>query len=119
LDWVGDKIPDYMRIGDFIPCNCGRCYFCFNGHTTGTGIAHAGKKRAAVMDAYKYGKRPRGEISVVLFVWTWRRVQSSVRCSTGWIRIYGNCTREEEEKQFILSRVCDLQRACFCDSGWK
>ena len=43
LDWVGDERPDYMRTGEFIPCDCKKCYFCLNGHTTG--IAHAGRKQ--------------------------------------------------------------------------
>ena len=56
LDWVGDERPDYMRTGEFIPCDCKKCYFCLNGHTTG--IAHAGKKRAPVVE-YKCGTRAR------------------------------------------------------------
>ena len=43
LDWVGDEWPDYMRSGEFVPCNCNMCYFCINGYTSG--IAHAGDKR--------------------------------------------------------------------------
>ena len=35
LDWDGDERPDYMRTGDSYPCNCMKCYFCINGHTTG------------------------------------------------------------------------------------
>jgi len=54
LDWDGDERPDYVRTGEFYPCNCKKCYFCINGHTTG--IAHAGKKRAApTMVQYKCG----------------------------------------------------------------
>ena len=52
LDWDEDKQPDYVRIGEFYPCNYKKYYFCINGHTTG--IAHVGKKRAApTMVQYK------------------------------------------------------------------
>ena len=56
LDWVGDERPDYMHTGDFIPCNCKKCYFCLNGHTSG--IAHANRKRPPVV-GYKCGTRVR------------------------------------------------------------
>ena len=45
MDWTGEERPDYMRKDAFIPCDCDKCYFCLNGHTSG--IAHAPKKREA------------------------------------------------------------------------
>ena len=55
LDWDGDEWPDYVRTGEFYPCNCKKCYVCINGHTTG--IAHAGKKQSAQKMIYKCGTR--------------------------------------------------------------
>jgi hypothetical protein len=49
------KRPDYMRAGGFVPCDCKRCFFCINGHTSG--IKHAGDKRRSVV--YKCSKRAR------------------------------------------------------------
>ena len=55
LDWNEVNRPDYMRAGGFVPCDCNRCFFCINGHTSG--IKHAGDKRRSVV--YKCGKRAR------------------------------------------------------------
>jgi hypothetical protein len=56
VDWKGEKHPDYMHTGDFIPCDCKKCYFCINGHTGD--IAHAGKKCAApVVVVHECGTR--------------------------------------------------------------
>ena len=35
-DGRGER-PDWMRQGPFVPCECDKCYFCLNGHTTGIG----------------------------------------------------------------------------------
>jgi hypothetical protein len=32
LDWDGDKRPDYIRVGELVPCNCKKRYFCINGY---------------------------------------------------------------------------------------
>ena len=54
LDWIGDKRPDYLREGNFIPCGCNKYFFCLKGHTNG--VTHAGKKRpAAPTVQYKCG----------------------------------------------------------------
>ena len=53
LDWDGDERPDYVRVGELVPCNCNKCYFCINGYTSG--IAH--KKRARVTVVYKCNTR--------------------------------------------------------------
>ena len=35
-DWDGgSERPSWMRQKAFVPCNCGECYFCIHGHTTG------------------------------------------------------------------------------------
>ena len=57
LDWTGQGKPgpDYMRTGEFIPCDYKKRFF-IKGHTSG--VAHAGKKRvAAVMVVHKCGTR--------------------------------------------------------------
>ena len=53
LDWDGDKRPDYVRVGGFVPCNCNKCNFCINGYTNG--IAH--RKRECVIVEYKCNTR--------------------------------------------------------------
>ena len=38
LGWDGEsKNPCWMRKSDFVPCDCGMCYFCLNGSTDGIG----------------------------------------------------------------------------------
>ena len=39
-----------MRQDPFVPCNCGKCFFCLNGITTG--IAHPPSKKAKVTVEY-------------------------------------------------------------------
>jgi hypothetical protein len=35
LDWDGkSKRPGWMRQKYFLPCDCKKCYFCINGHTS-------------------------------------------------------------------------------------
>ena len=65
MDWVGDEQPDYMRTGDFIPCNCKKCYFCLNEHTSG--IAHENRKRLPVVE-YKCGTRVKTKKCLVVRV---------------------------------------------------
>jgi hypothetical protein len=36
-DGVGAKRPNFMRQDPFVQCNCGKCFFCLNGITTGIG----------------------------------------------------------------------------------
>ena len=51
--WDGEgERPDWMRQGDWVPCDCNKCFFCLNGHTTG--IAHK-QKRQKVDIEYKCG----------------------------------------------------------------
>ena len=54
LDWDGVKRPYYMRAEGFVLCNCKKCFFCINDHTSG--IKH-GKKRPTIV--YRCGKRAR------------------------------------------------------------
>ena len=54
MDWVGEKMPEYVQVTEFIPCDCKKCYFYLHGYTSG--IAHADKKRAApTVVQYKCG----------------------------------------------------------------
>ena len=51
LDWDGEsKRPDWMRQMDRVPCDCKKCYFCLNGHTTG--IDHRRKRELEVVYAH-------------------------------------------------------------------
>ncbi len=36
-DWknIEDERPKWMRQGNFLPCNCGKCFFCLKGITNG------------------------------------------------------------------------------------
>ena len=48
LAWDGNsRRPDFMRQGSFVPCDCGQCFFCINGHTTG--ISHNRKSKKATV----------------------------------------------------------------------
>lgn len=38
LDWKGERRPDWMRQGEFVPCDCSQCYHYLNRITTG--VAH-------------------------------------------------------------------------------
>ena len=53
-DGVGER-PNWMRQGNWVPCECKdkNCYFCMNGHTTG--IDH--KRKREVVVEYKCGTR--------------------------------------------------------------
>ena len=43
LEWDGEsKLPRWMRQSEFVPCDCGMCYFCLNVLTGG--IGHKEKK---------------------------------------------------------------------------
>jgi hypothetical protein len=52
-DGAGSKRPNYMRQDQFVPCNCGKCFFCLNRITTG--IAHRSSKKAKVTVEFKCG----------------------------------------------------------------
>ena len=44
LEWYGEsKLPGCMRRSEFVPCDCGMCYFCLNVLTGG--IGHKENKR--------------------------------------------------------------------------
>ena len=55
LQWDGESAerPNFMRQDPFVPCDCGKCFFCLNGITNG--IAHPPKKKAKVTVEYKCG----------------------------------------------------------------
>ena len=47
-DWDGgSEKPSWMRQRAFVPCNCGECYFCIHGHTTG--VQHRQKNQKVKM----------------------------------------------------------------------
>jgi hypothetical protein len=52
LQWDGAsaKRPNFMRQDPFVPYNCGKCFFCLNGITTG--IAYPPSKKAKVTVEY-------------------------------------------------------------------
>ena len=53
LDWTSDDRPSYMRSGNFIPCNCNKCFFCLHGYTNG--IDHSRKRKVVI--EHKCGTR--------------------------------------------------------------
>ena len=48
MDWkdFSDPRPSYMRQVDWVPCACGRCFFCENGLTHGVAHKTTGHKRS-------------------------------------------------------------------------
>ena len=120
MDWVGNKRPDYMRTGEFIPCDCNKCYFCLNGYTTG--IAHADPKRAGgrpVAILYKCNKRAKVE--------TCADVKERVNIKKGGhyckmcYRKQGKVgTAQEKRKRCKLSRLgCPFCQEHICTDCWK
>ncbi len=57
LQWDGESAtrPNFMRQIAFVPCDCGKCFFCLKGITIG--IAHPPSKIAKVTVEYACGKR--------------------------------------------------------------
>ena len=57
LQWDGESAerPNFMRQDPFVPCDCGKCFFCLKGITNG--IAHPPEKKAKVTVEYKCGAR--------------------------------------------------------------
>ena len=46
LEWNGNENwqPMWMtKCNNFVPCDCGKCYFCINGRTNGVGHKHQQK----------------------------------------------------------------------------
>ena len=57
-DWDGksmQSMPEWMRQGNFLPCDCNQCYFCINKLTSGT----CKKREREYIMEYKCGKRAR------------------------------------------------------------
>ena len=53
-DWDGgSERPSWMRQKAFVPCNCGECYFCIHGHTTG--VQHCQRHHKVKMVHMKSG----------------------------------------------------------------
>jgi hypothetical protein len=56
LDWDGKSArPGWMRQKDFLLCDCTKCYFCKNGHTSGA----CRKRDREYTVAFKCGKQQR------------------------------------------------------------
>ncbi len=57
LQWDGESAtrPNFLQQTAFVPCDCGKCFFCLNGITTG--IAHPPSTRAKVTVEYACGTR--------------------------------------------------------------
>jgi hypothetical protein len=57
LEWDGNlnnsDRPSFMPKGSLVPCNCGKCFFCVKGLTTG--ITHRQLKKERVTVEYKCG----------------------------------------------------------------
>ena len=54
LDWDGKSAsPGWMRQKDFLPCDCMKCYFCTDGHTSRV----CRKRDCEYTVAFKCGKR--------------------------------------------------------------
>ncbi len=71
-DGVGAKRPNFMWQDLFVPWDCGKCFFCLNGITTG--IAHPPSKKSKVTVEYasrtwattnKCTRKELGESSVI------------------------------------------------------
>ena len=109
LDWTGNERPDYMRTGEFIPCNCNKCYVCINVHTTG--IAHAGKKRPPVV-VFKCGMRVKTKKCSTVRVNLGR---GSDYCRMCYRKQEKNGTAKEKRKKCTNSQmgcpICD-ERVC-------
>ena len=59
-DWDGgSERPSWMRQKAFVPCNCGECYFCIHGHTTG--VQHRQKTQKVKMVHLKSGTLARAD----------------------------------------------------------
>jgi hypothetical protein len=57
FEWDGNlnnsDRPSFMPKGALVPCDCGRCFFCVKGLTTG--ITHRQSKKGRVTVEYKCG----------------------------------------------------------------
>ena len=120
MDWTGEERPDYMRKDAFIPCDCDKCYFCLNGHTSG--IAHAPKKREAhrpTAIVYKCNTRQKVETCKDVK----ERVdimKNSKYCKMCYRKRGKVGTAAERKKKCNTSRLgCPICKEHICDDCWK
>jgi len=116
LDWIGDKRPDYIQEGNFIPCDCKKCFFCLKGHTNG--VTHAGKKRpAAPTVQYKCGTTRRTKKC------TAHRVnlgKSGMYCKMCYRMQDKSLKSGEKKKKCRKSRLgCAVCKEAVCATCWK
>jgi len=115
LDWDGDKHSDYIRTGDFCPCDCKKCYFCINSHTTG--IAHAGKKRAAEKVVYKCGTQAKTNKCSTVRV---NLGKGSAYCKMCYRKVGDKGTAPKRKKKCNSSYLgCIICKETICVSCWK
>ena len=113
LDWDGDKRPDCIRVGELVPCNCKKCYFCINGYTSD--IAH--KKRARVTVEYKCNTRMKTEKC------TDHRVNiatSGAYCKMCYRKQDKSLNAVDKKKKCKMSRLdCVVCKEAVCGICWK
>ena len=109
-----------MRKDAFIPCDCDKCYFCLNGHTSG--IAHAPKKREAhrpTVIVYKCNTRQKVETCKDVK----ERVdimKNSKYCKMCYRKQGKVGTVAERLKKCNTSRLgCPICKEHICDDCWK
>ena len=103
--WIGNKRPDYMWEGNFIPCHCKICFFCLKGYTSG--IAHSGTKRPApTMVQYKcITTLKTKKCTADCQSWQEQRVLQNVLQNIG--QEFKICRYEREGQDFEIG-VCNL-----------
>ena len=103
-----------MRTGDFIPCNCKKCYFCLNGHTSG--IAHANRKRPPVVE-YKCGTRVKTKQCSVVRV---DLGMGGSYCRMCYMNTEMTGSTAEKKKKCRTSRLgCVICREVICKTCWE
>ena len=115
LDWDGEgERPDWMRQIDWVPCDCGECYFCINDHTTG--IAHK-KKRQKVNIEYKCGTRVTTDKCSV------ERMNldtGNQYCRMCWRKCDDSLSGKEKKKKCKYSRMgCLICQEHICKGCWE
>ena len=93
ISWDGvSKRPNWMRQGEFIPCDCGECFFCINGHTTG--IAHKSRKK---------------QKKEVFFAN--REILTTDKCTDVRVKLYGESKASRYCKMCYRNKPKDLSRS--------
>ena len=93
ISWDGvSKRPNWMRQGEFIPCDCGECFFCVNGHTTG--IAHKSRKKQKKEVFFANGE-----------------VLTTDKCTDVRVKLYGESKAGRYCKMYYRNKPSDLSRS--------